>query len=56
MREPRAAVILYYVEGFKTGEVAMILDIPEATVRTRLSRARKKLAQICEWEERRQRI
>ncbi len=32
---------LYYVEGFKMSEIAQILDIPEATVRTRIARAMK---------------
>lgn len=40
----RTVVILYYVEGFKTSEIAEILQIPESTVRTRLARAREKLA------------
>lgn len=40
----RTVIILYYVEGFKTSEIAQILDIPENTVRTRLARARKKAA------------
>lgn len=40
----RTVVILYYVEGFKMSEIAQILDIPEATVRTRIARARKTMA------------
>lgn len=54
----RIAVILYYIEGFKVSEVAEILDIPEATVRTRLARARKKLAEEYEYggEKRRRQI
>lgn len=39
----RIVIILYYVEGFKTSEIAAILDIPESTVRNRLARSRKKL-------------
>lgn len=39
----RLILILYYIEGFKTGEIGQILDIPEATVRTRLARGRKRL-------------
>ncbi|MCI8465869.1 MAG: sigma-70 family RNA polymerase sigma factor [Lachnospiraceae bacterium] len=39
----RLILILYYIEGFKTGEIGQILEIPEATVRTRLSRGRKQL-------------
>ena len=42
----RLVMILYYVEGLKTGEISRILDIPESTVRTRLSRGREKLSVI----------
>lgn len=41
----RTVIVLYYVEGFKMSEIAEILDIPEATVRTRIARARKKMAE-----------
>lgn len=44
----RLVIMLYYVEGFKTGEIAQILDIPESTVRTRLARGREKLARQCD--------
>ena len=37
------AVYLYYYEGFTTVEIARYLNCPEATVRSRLMRARKKL-------------
>lgn len=40
----RLVMMLYYVEGYKTGEISMILEIPESTVRTRLARGREKLA------------
>lgn len=36
----RIAVYLFYYEGYKTGEIAKMLHIPEATVKTRLRRAR----------------
>lgn len=42
----RLVMILYYVEGFCTSEIGKILDIPEATVRTRLARGREKLAKM----------
>lgn len=42
----RLVIMLYYVEGFKTGEISQILDMPESTVRTRLSRGREKIAVI----------
>lgn len=37
----RLFMILYYVEGFRTGEIAQILDMNENTVRTRLKRTGK---------------
>ena len=52
----RLTVMLYYGEGFKTSEVAAILDIPESTVRTRLARAREKLAEMYYPEARRKTI
>lgn len=39
----RTVVMLYYVQGFKTKEIAEILQINENTVRGRLASARKKL-------------
>ena len=42
----KAAVYLYYYEGYDAKEVASILDCPQATVRTRLARARKQLKQM----------
>ena len=49
-RDQRAAVILYYVQGMKTREIAQALGIPVATVSSRLSRARQKLrAELKEW-------
>ena len=39
----RAAVHLFYYDGYQTGEIAAILGEREGTTRSRLSRARKKL-------------
>lgn len=39
----RAAIYLYYYEGYSTRELAAILSVPEATVRTRLARGRERL-------------
>ncbi|NCB93383.1 MAG: sigma-70 family RNA polymerase sigma factor [Clostridia bacterium] len=39
----RTIIILYYVEGFRTREIAEILQMNENTVRGRLVTARKKL-------------
>ena len=35
-------LLLYYGEGFKIKEIAQILEMDENTVKTRLSRGRKK--------------
>lgn len=40
----RLVMILYYVEDFNTAQISKMLDIPESTVRSRLSRGREKLA------------
>lgn len=40
----RLVMILYYVEGFNTVEISGLLDMPESTVRSRLSRGRERLA------------
>ena len=39
----RLPVLLYYYEGYSQKEIAGLLSLPEATVRTRLFRARGKL-------------
>lgn len=41
--EYKAAVFLYYYEGYSTPEIALLLHTPAATVRSRLCRARKML-------------
>ncbi len=48
--EFRTVIVLYYYEGFSTKEIAKILDIPEGTVRSRLTRAREKLKKFMETE------
>lgn len=40
--------MLFYGEGYKTAEIARILDIPKSTVQTRLARGREKLAMYLE--------
>lgn len=42
----RTAVHLYYAEGYATEEIAALLGVPPATVRTRLRRARLKLKDL----------
>lgn len=47
----RVAAYLFYYEGYTTREIARLTAVPEATVRTRLSRAREKLRDILKEEE-----
>lgn len=46
----RTAAYLFYYEGYSTREIARLTSCPEATVRSRLARARKKLRDIMEEE------
>ena len=39
-------VVLYYYQGFKISEIANVLDLPEGTIKSRLSRARKNLREL----------
>ena len=41
--DQKCAVYMYYYEGYTTAEIAAYLRCPHATVRSRLSRARKTL-------------
>lgn len=47
----RAAIHLFYYEGYQTAEIAAMTGEAEGTVRSRLSRARKKLRKLLEGEE-----
>lgn len=42
----RTVVHLHYAEGYATEEIAVILDVPPATVRTRLYRGRLRLKEL----------
>lgn len=48
----RIVVYLFYYEGYSTKEIAEIIHVREATVRTRLVRARKMLKEVLKeaWE------
>lgn len=46
----RLPLILHYMEGYRMREIAQILKIPEGTVKTRLTRAKKQLKQQMEEE------
>ena len=48
----KTAVYLYYYEGYSTAEIAQHLNCPEATVRSRLSRARAQLKKLLGGDER----
>ena len=37
----RVVILLYYFEGYSTEEIAVLLGVPKATVRTRMKRARE---------------
>ena len=41
--EQRAAIALYHFEEMRVAEVAVALDVPAGTVKTRLMHARRKL-------------
>ena len=47
-RKHRTVVILYYVQEFKTREIAEILKVNESTVRSRLAAAREKMEMLYE--------
>lgn len=44
--DQKTAVYMYYYEGYSTADIAAYLQCPEATVRSRLSRARKTLKRL----------
>lgn len=46
----RTIIYLYYYEGYRTAEIASILDMKDNAVRTSLSRSREKLKIILEKE------
>lgn len=52
-RDQRRVIDLYYFEGASTAEIAGLMKIPEATVRTRLRRGRMKLKELLgeEWND-----
>ena len=50
-RKYRAVLLLYYYADYSTAEIARILSVPAATVRTRLARAREQLKHILTEQE-----
>ncbi len=49
--EQRAALGLFYLEGLRIAEIAVAMDIPPGTVKTRLMHARNKLRAQLQGEE-----
>jgi len=47
----REVTVLFYIDDLPTGEIAAILRIPHATVRTRISRARERLRSLLDGYE-----
>lgn len=47
----RAVLLLYYYADYSTAEIAPMLNVPAATVRTRLARARERLKHILNEQE-----
>ena len=48
----RLVVLLYYMEGFSVREISDILDMKESTVKSRLQRGRKQVAELYEYKVR----
>ena len=48
--EAHAAIALFYLEDMRVAEIAVALDLPVGTVKTRLMNARKKLRSFLEGE------
>ena len=49
--EQRIPITLFYQEDMSVGEIAVILNVPAGTVKTRLMHARRKLRNVLEREE-----
>jgi len=49
--DQRAAIALFYLDGFSVGEIAEALGIPSGTVKTRLFHARRTLRRQLEGDE-----
>lgn len=47
----RTTVVLYYYDDMSVSQVSEVLNIPEGTVKSRLSRAREKIYEILKKEE-----
>ena len=47
----RLPLLLSYMEGYRVREVARILRIPEGTVKSRIARAKRRLRELLEEED-----
>ena len=47
----RLPLVLFYMEGLSIAEIAQATRLPQGTVKNRLARGRKKLAELLEKEE-----
>lgn len=47
-------MLLHYYQGYGIAEIAQMLDLPEGTISSRLSRGRKKLEQLLKGEDARE--
>lgn len=47
----RVPLLLYYYEGYSTADIAQMLHLPPATVRTQLARGRERLKHILQEQE-----
>ena len=50
-RQLREVVVLHYLGDLGTADIAAALDVPEGTVKSRLSRARERLAELLDDRE-----
>ena len=49
--DQRLVVMLYYYEGMPVADIARVLDLPQGTVKSRLSRGRERLRMLLREEE-----
>ena len=50
-KDLREIVVLYYYDDFSVADIANVLEIPQGTVKSRLSRAREQIKEIINKEE-----
>ncbi len=46
----RMPIILHYIEGYSVNEIAKLLRVPSGTVKSRLSKGRKQLKKLLDYE------